>query len=223
MNAAKSLGPSIRIAFGCALVSLMFLGVGCESTPGNGNRGQAVPLAGTAAALPLTALETLYMARSALVALADGSSTNPEADAQEVVHALPVFEAFAERLDALKRSFNSADSTQLWEELNMMGSLYRFNTASFSASELRYFEANQLRGFRNDVNDLSRQVSAYVELYGRLLEAVGDPFSIDILRSNVPALNALTTMSVDLDNSIQVFSENLRRLSRLLESSKFGA
>jgi hypothetical protein len=189
---------------------------GCEttSTPG----GTAV----SQSALPLSTLDQLYHARTAMVALAEGTAADPAAASQAVADALPVFRNFSERLGLLERSFNSADYRALWDQLEAMGTLYQFSTIGFSADQLRWIE-NHLTSFRNNVADIRRAFDQYLDAYEQFLGAVGPEVTPAAVRANVPLVNRLTTLSVGLDNELRRFSEQLMNLSRSLREALIQA
>ena len=121
---------------------LCLLPAGCETD----KAGQSGAGPGLVRSLPMDALDAMYISRSSLISLAEGSAKDPELAFSRVHAAMADLTIFSQRLTALSRSFNDADYLYFWDQLASFGSIYMINTGSLTASTLRNLEL-RLRSF----------------------------------------------------------------------------
>ncbi|MDP0501150.1 MAG: hypothetical protein Q7P63_13735 [Verrucomicrobiota bacterium JB022] len=207
-----------------ALLAL-FLGplvgfTGCETTGGDNAESGRSSVGQTSQ--PLNLLDTMYAARTAMTSLADGSASNPQEAMATVANAYPRFSEFANAMQRLSRSFDSADPTEFWQKLSEMGSIYQINYIGHSSGELRRIQKNSLRSLRVEIADLQRQVEIYGETYAELLAAVGTTPTVEAYQQNIPTINLLTQQSVALDKELRDFSTSLSRISSYLQGAGFS-
>ena len=211
------LAPVSRFPLHLILVWICLLSAGCETD----NVDQSGSGPGLVRSLPMDALDAMFLSRSALISLAEGSAGDPDLAFARVDAAMPDLVRFSERLTALSRSFNDADYLFFWDTLASFGSLYMINTGSLTASTLRNLEL-RLRSFENSVHILDRVFRDYLTLIEQLRQDLGPDPTMAAVQQRIPQVNAITTKTVELEVLIKDFSADLFQISRFLQNAQTG-
>ncbi|MEX0331815.1 MAG: hypothetical protein AB3N64_10370 [Puniceicoccaceae bacterium] len=201
-----------------ALILAGFLLAGCETDNASTGDGGGSMLVRS---LPMDALDAMFISRSALISLAEGSAEDPQLAFARVDAAMADLRLFSERLTALSRSFNDADYLYFWDTLAGFGSIYMINTGSLTANTLRNLEL-RLRSFENSVHVLNRVFGDYLAQMQDLRQALGPEPTMNGVQQRIPEVNGITAKTVELEVLIKDFSEDLFQISRFLQNAQTG-